>query len=177
MSKDEFLAELRIHLHGLQREEINQVVADYEQYFDIKLKEGMAEREIVRQLRDPKVIASEIKGGHVKSNHKDGDGVRQILIGIGLVFFNLVFILGPVLGVIGLIFGLFVAAISFVFSPIAIVFKLLLGSGHVFEFFISLVLAGIGLLLFPLLIRGTGFFFKMLEKYANWNMKLLRGES
>src|SRR5699024_12543732 len=78
---------------------------------------------------------------------------RSSDLGICLAVFNLIFILGTVIAVIGVIFGLFIAAISFVISPIAVTFKLFFGNGYLFEFFISLVLVVIGLLLLSLLIK------------------------
>lgn len=178
MNQEEFLSELRIFLHELPKDERAEIIEDYKEYFAIKLEEGLREEEVIRQLGSPREIASRIKGGEESSQaNKEQDKTRQLIVGICLAVFNLIFILGTVIAVIGVIFGLFIAAISFVLSPIAVIFKLLFGNGYLFEFFISLVLAGIGLLLLPSLIKFSKSFFNILERYAKWNMKLIRGES
>lgn len=174
MKKAEFLTELRISLHFLPERDASQIVEDYEEYFAQKLESGFAEEEILRQLASPREIAEEIRAGRV--NKGEVSRGSSFIVALALVFFNLVFILGPLLGVLGLIFGLFVTAISFILSPLGLILKLILGDGHLFEFFLSLVLAGLGLLLLPLTVKLVKFFERVLRKYGKWNIKMIRGE-
>jgi len=176
MKKDEFLTELRIHLHGLSQFEIDNIIEDYERFFHVKEKEGVEEELILEQLDSPRNIAEKIKEDRLGPGASNRDTGRKIIVGLALVFFNLVFVLGPLLGLVGLFLGLFVGAISLILSPLGVVVKFVIGNGYLFEFYLSLAFAGVGLLLLPLLVKGAALFSKGLEKYTDWNMKLIRGE-
>lgn len=174
MQKNEFLAKLRILLHALPEEDLKRVIRDYEAYFDLKIKQGFSEEEIVESLGSPEDIAREVLEG--PRRREQTSKAQSFIIALALVFFNLIFVLGPILGALGFVFALVVTSISFILSPLGIILKLILDKGHLFEFFLSLVLAAFGILLLPLIVRLVKFMDRIFRKYAEWNLKMIRGE-
>ena len=62
MKKEEFLSELRRHLGGLPKEEIEDRISFYEEMIDDKISDGYNEEEVVNELGSPKDVAREIIG-------------------------------------------------------------------------------------------------------------------
>lgn len=60
MSKEEFLRELERKLHVLNEQERRDVLEDYAQHIDLKIKNGQSEEEAVRSLGDPGELAAEM---------------------------------------------------------------------------------------------------------------------
>ena len=60
MSKEEFLRELERKLHVLNEQERRDVLEDYAQHIDLKIKNGQTEEEAVRSLGDPGELAAEM---------------------------------------------------------------------------------------------------------------------
>lgn len=177
LTQDEFLAELRIQLHGLPRTEIDKIIDDYEQLFTEKLKSGQTVEGILADLKEPKQLGLEIKEGYRSRSYNSSDSVRQFIVALFLIFFNLTFVLAPLLALFGIYIGLIVASAGAIFSPLAVIIKFIIGNGQMFDLFQSFIFTGIGLIVFPLLLQAGSYGIKGLEKYFNWNMKLIRGES
>lgn len=180
MDKYLFIKQLQIQLRGLPSEEIAEVIEDYEDYFREAQASGLSEEEITQRLGNPHDIAKDIKTSYYhQSPQRDSNAsqMRNVIIFIGLVFFNLTIVLGPALGVIGSFFGLFVTGGVFVISPLLVIVSILLGNGHLFEFFLSLIFAGIGLLLLPLLLKLARAGSQLINRYIQWNVRLVKGGS
>lgn len=60
MSKEEFLRELERKLHVLNEQERRDVLEDYAQHIDLKIKNGQTEAEAVHSLGDPGELAAEL---------------------------------------------------------------------------------------------------------------------
>ncbi len=60
MSKEEFLQELERKLHVLNEQERRDVLEDYAQHIDLKIRSGQAEEEAVHSLGDPGELAAEL---------------------------------------------------------------------------------------------------------------------
>lgn len=168
MNKRVFLAQLKLELRGLPIRQIEDVLSDYDHYFHEATEGGMTEEEAIETIGDPKTVAEEIR-----KNIRTNDSTN-IIVGIGLLLFNFIFVLGPFLGLVGLFFGLLVMSGAFIISPILAIVSVLFGISLIFNFFVSLVLAGIGLLLLPMLIKGGKAGFELVEKYVRWNMSHFR---
>src|SRR5690625_4800481 len=177
MTKSEFLANLRLHLHGLPGDEIDSIIQDYEQYFNEKEKSGMSETGILTELPSPEQVASTIKKERKQFRQQEKSSAGKVIIAIALIFFNITFVLGPALGIGGAIIGLYVAAISLIISPLLVVVKFIIGDRLLFELFLSFVFSGIGLLLLPLLVKGSSFYVQTIERYTRWNIRQVQGES
>ena len=61
MKKKEFLEELESHLVGLDKEDVKEIIEDYEEHFKIGKKKKRKESEICKSLGDPRQIAKEAR--------------------------------------------------------------------------------------------------------------------
>lgn len=72
MKKEEFSKILRKNLAVLDEKEINDLVQEYEQHIDMKVKEGLTEEAAIADFGNLKELTSGIlEAYHVKSNYKD----------------------------------------------------------------------------------------------------------
>lgn len=61
MNKKEYLAKLRMYLQGLPISELEDIISDYDEHFNIGISKGKSEEEISRELGDPKEVALSYK--------------------------------------------------------------------------------------------------------------------
>ncbi|MGY0693413.1 DUF1700 domain-containing protein [Virgibacillus sp. FSP13] len=176
MNKRLFLAQLRIQLRGIPSEEIESILQDYEGYFDEAKANGISEEEASKNLGNPHELAKELRQPYHQAS-EPSNSLRNVIVTIALVFFNLIVVLGPLMGVIGLFFGLVVMTAAFIFSPLLSFVSMVVGNGYLFEFFIALILAGVGLFIFPSLLKLYKASYHYFNKYVQWNLRMMRGES
>lgn len=181
LNKRLFLTQLRIQLRGMPPEEIEVILNDYEGYFDEAKVSGLSEEEASQNLGNPHDIAREVKGTSYqrqrpayKSAQASPSG--NAIVAVALIVFNVVVVLGPLMGVAGLFFGLAVMIAAFVISPLLSLGSLVLGNGHLFELFLAFIFAGIGLFIFPVLVRLFKASYHLLNRYIQWNLRVMRGE-
>lgn len=189
MNKKEFIDKLKIHLQGMPESEIQDILSDYEEHFDIGISKGKSEEEIAKELGDPIDIAESYKTSYKNTNSNDSniysyntsnDGVRKALIIALLVAFNVIIVLGPYMAIFGIILGMYGVAIGFVFGGIG----LLIGVPLSFFNFIpnlhiittlsfSVGLGALGVLIFILAVFLTKFIYQITVKYIKWNIELV----
>lgn len=69
MNKEEFLSVLRKNLSVLEEGEINDIIEEYEQHIDMKMKGGLSEKDAIRDFGDIKELTSGIlEAYHVKAD-------------------------------------------------------------------------------------------------------------
>ena len=56
MNRDEFIGILRNELSGIPKEEIEDILYDYEEHFEIGIHKGKTEEEIAKELGNPKIL-------------------------------------------------------------------------------------------------------------------------
>jgi uncharacterized membrane protein len=116
MNKENFIKELRLLLKSIPEEDLEDILSDYREHFRIGVERGRMEGELIESLGDPRVIAKQIKASYMvkmaESKVSVSNIVRAVIASAGLGFFNLVFVIGPFLGLVALLIGLFVAAIG-----------------------------------------------------------------
>ncbi|WP_432406607.1 DUF1700 domain-containing protein [Wukongibacter sp. M2B1] len=124
MNKDNFLTELSNLLSGLPSDERQEILFDYEEHFSIGMEEGKTEEEIIASLGSPKSIAKQYNANYMvnqaEANPSPSNILRAVFAIIVLGFFNLVFVLGPFLGIVGVLIGLFAASIGIVVGGISV---------------------------------------------------------
>lgn len=189
MNRMEFIDRLKIHLQGLPESEIQDILSDYEEHFDIGISKGKSEEEIASELGNPRDIANSYRtsysnaySNNPKSNNYNtsNDGIRKALIIAMLLVFNVIVVFGPSMAIFGLIIGLYGTALGLIIGGIG----LLLGMPLVFFNFIpqfhimttlsfSIGLGALGVLIFILAILLTKFVYKMVVKYVKWNIDLI----
>ena len=186
MNREEYLRILKSSLHNLPTSEIEDILSDYEEHFNIGISKGKSEEEISKELGSPRDIANNYKTVYKPNFNQDNyntntnnDNTRKVLIGIFLIFFNLVVVLGPYLAILGVLFASYVSSGSFIFAGIALLF----GSPFIFltpipsphiltsiSFGVGLI--GLGILGIILSIYLTKQLYKLTFRYINWNIEL-----
>lgn len=138
MNKEQFLKQLNASLTRLSLEEREDILQDYEEYFEIGMEEGKSEQEISKSLGNPRQISKELMAtyhlGQVEQTTSAGNVMRAVWAVIGLGFFNLVIVLGPFIALIGVVIAGWVSAIAFILAPLGALFNLVLGN---FQLFVS----------------------------------------
>ncbi len=178
-----FIESLRKELRFLPEEEIKDIIYDYEEHFQIGISKGKTEEEICKELGNPKNIAKSYRATYkidlAEKNPSTKNLFTAIIAAISLGFFNLVFVLGPFLGLIGILFGIYGIGLAFVAAG----GKVLLGM-MIFNFYsynmhpITQVSFGIGFISLGLLILIgcfylTKYLYSLTIRYLRWNIKLI----
>lgn len=117
MNKKEFLKQLEENLAFLRKKEREEIIKDYQEHFISATSAGKNESEIIKKLGSPKTIARSymFEAEIAKSDNKFSlsNIVNGIIVTLSLGFFNLVFVFGLYMGIIGLFIGFFVMSLSF----------------------------------------------------------------
>jgi len=131
MNKKEFLRKLSELIKDMPEEEKKDILFDYEEHFRIGLEKGRKEEEIAASLGDPKIIAKQSRASCIlKEAEKTTSAsniMRAIFAAVGLGFFNLVIVLGPAIGLLGILVALFAVAFAIAISGAAVLFGTLIG--------------------------------------------------
>ena len=148
MTRNDFIKRLRAGLKGMPHNEVEEIVADYEAYFDAGTAEGRSEEEVAAALGNPGRLARELRfeAGfrNWESDRSPSSAWGAILAFVGLATIDILILLPILLPVIGVVFGLFVAVLA-VF--IAGGFVMIAGpfSGFPGGWFVA-ILAGLGMM-------------------------------
>ncbi len=164
--------------------ERQEILRDYEEHFRAGKEEGKSEEEIVHSLGDPYALAKEILQDHPLEKGQEeastSNLVRTILVILGLGFFNLIFILGPFIGLVGVLFSSYIFAGTLIFAPVIFLIEpgLPLSSSEILQWlFASMMTLGGGVLLLFLLLTITRFFYKGILWYLRFNYRMIVGKS
>lgn len=188
MNKNEFMSILKSSLNSMNETEKNDILYDYEEHFRIGMENGKSEDKIAEELGDPSAIGDSYYTSSITDKAIRKPAVKNIfrvVVAIGLGLFNLVFVLGPYLGVVGVILGLFGTAISltvagFAYFICVIIFpyvpdfmNVAIIGNKIISLLVAIGLTALGLLLFIgmcYLVRG---FYKLTVKYLELNKKII----
>lgn len=186
MNKNEYLGTLKRLLTGLREEEIRDILYDYEEHFRIGAEEGKTEEEIADELGNVQDTARMYKSDipiqkPFASTPPSNNALRAFLLLIALGFFNLVFVLGPYLGIVGVLIGFWAAAAgitiggigAFIMTLLAPVFPNFInisGLSYPFVFSVSIGLTCAGLLFAIGDFYLTRWFFNISVRYLKWNI-------
>jgi uncharacterized membrane protein len=181
MNKEQFLHYLEKNLIRLPQEEREDIIRDFEEHFHMGTEEGKSEEQISETLGSPKQIAKEMVATtqleKVESAATAGNIFRAMWAVIGLSFFNLVIVLGPFIGLFGFLFGGWITGLSFIVSPLLVLVNTVIYPGvfQWFELFLSIALAGIGILIAVGMLYLTRGLTKLFVRYLKYNANLVKG--
>ncbi|MCT4480296.1 DUF1700 domain-containing protein [Peribacillus frigoritolerans] len=179
MNKEQFLKQLNASLIRLSLEEREDILQDYEEYFEIGMEEGKSEQEISKSLGNPKQISKELMAsyrlGQVEQTTSAGNVMRAVWAVIGLGFFNLVIVLGPFIALIGVVIAGWASAIAFILAPFGVLFNLAIGNFQLFDLFFALGLCGIGIFIAMGMFVATSALTKGFIRYLKFNASLVKG--
>lgn len=189
MNKSKFIKELKLRLRGLSKEDLDDAINYYEEYF---LDSGVDDEEDVTQMvGDPKDVARKILEETLQKQDKktkEEGGVKNSMKSVWLVVlgicaapiaFPIIIVLLAVLFAITVtVFSIFIAAmacaVSFVITGIAMVPAIAFSSGAQTLIILGISLIGIGLgillcrffvFVFMLIARGiVGIFSKIFKR-------------
>jgi Predicted membrane protein len=194
MRKNDFMYTLENSLSSFPKEEREDIMYDYEEHFRIGKANGKTEEALILELGDPNTIANqyksiepeEIYNTEFPSNEIPSKNIfSSITIAIMLIFFNLIFILGPFLGLVGVIIGLFASAAGVIVTGLGLALAPILQPllPHYISIsdnipLISLLFIGVGTIALGIIFfigfcYASKFFFKLVYRYAKWNIKLI----
>ncbi|MEG1047322.1 DUF1700 domain-containing protein [Carnobacterium sp.] len=109
--------------------------------------------------------------------HNPNSPLMTVFKFIGLGFFNLVFVLGPAVALLGCLFAGWITSIAFTLTPLGGIFMIVtaFSTASLFQFFFTILLCGVGLLLLALLYPITILIFKLVKRYVLWNVRTIFG--
>lgn len=182
MNKLEFMNKLSNSLVNISNEEKNDILYDYEEHFRIAMENGKSEEAAAESLGDPSAIAKYYKASAAINKAESEKSVRHIFKAsgtvIGLGFFNLVFILGPYIGIIGVLIGLYAAsfglALSGLLGAVVAVFQTQLPVNQGAVIFAMIGICCLGLLMLIGNIELSKKVYKMTIKYLKFNLNLIK---
>lgn len=129
MTEKQFMSLLKKNLSALSREDKEEILSDYRDHFTLGKEEGKSEEDICRSLGNPVQIGrssrAELMVDKLDEESKAGNVFKAVIASFSLGFFNIVFVLGPYLGLVGAMIGLWAAALSLMLSGVASVLFIL----------------------------------------------------
>lgn len=190
MNRIEFISNLRFNLQGTNSSEVEDILSDYEEHFDIGLSKGKTEEEISKELGDPKDIAKSYRSTYDTPYNERTDRdinrdinrepTNNILMILLVIFVNLVVVLGPYFAILGVILSFFVAGLSIAFSGVALMFGIPFNFIHYISnpSLLTSISFGIGLLALGILgviltIFLAKWFYGLTIKYIKWNISII----
>lgn len=184
MTKTEFLQRLSKLLKNVPEEEKQDILYDYEEHFRIAIESGKSETEIAAGLGNPETIAKEcVTNFHLEKaseNQSLSSLFRAIYTSVGLGFFNVVFLLGPFIAAVAVIFSLFVVSFAFLITPLAAIasaFTVDSISEFFLNLFMSIGLVGLGLLIGIVGLKVSRAFIAWSTNYVKSNLNIIKGEN
>jgi uncharacterized membrane protein len=181
MNKQQFLQELNHGLKGIPEVERADIIRDYEEYFHAGLESGKTEADMITGLGSVKQIAKELSASYhiesVREKPNVANMVRAVIALISLTLFNVIFVLGPLLGLFGILIGCWGVVLGMVFAPIwtglqdADVVEMM----GWFPWFGSIAICGAGILLGLVLFYLSKWLGKGVVKYMQFNLSIVKG--
>jgi len=189
MTKDRWLEKLKKGLNGLSKEEIEEILSDYKEYFYDALEKGRKEEEVTNSLGDPMKLAKQLKADSriktAQANMNPQNILKAIFAIVTLSLFNLMVMLGPIIAIVGIIFGTAVAGVGILGGGIISFFGMLLFGSSVFTglgfaltmplaLLLGLFLCSLGIMVIILDFWFGRWIFNLLVKYFKFNFDIVK---
>jgi len=181
MMREQYLNQLWELLSPIPEPQRQEMLYDYEEHFRHTLEMGGSEEMAAAELGDPKMIAKELLLGYRVVEAEESGGVvrvsRAVLATMGLGFFNLIFVLGPYLGMMGILLGLWVTTVALFISPLGFIYEGMFGSSITTAqgVFLALIVLGLAMLLAAGTKKLTQAIFRLTLKYLRYNTRVIKG--
>jgi uncharacterized membrane protein len=189
MNKNEFLTTLEKSLVNISTDEKKDIMYDYEEHFRMGEKNGKSEEDLVNELGDPWNIAKQYRVTQsidlAQSQPNTKNVFNAVFAAISLGLFNLIFILGPFIGIVGILIGLFAASVGItvagggmllgtILSPVIPQYvNLPIGIPSAVFAFYGVGTMALGALFFIGLCYLCKYFYIGTIKYLRWNMNVI----
>ena len=124
MKREEFLARLKSGLSGMPRDQVNDILSDYESHFAEGAAQGRAEDDIAAALGVPTRLAKELSAEAGLKRWQEGRSaasfVAPLLAFVGLATFDLILLLPVLFVALIVLFALGIAMIGVTIAGVAI---------------------------------------------------------
>lgn len=181
MDKITYLNELETALNTLPRELRDKKMYEYETFFYEEELQGKTEEDITRNLKEPYLVAKEIKARHAinfaESKPTLTNIIRAITASLSLGILSIFIILIPVSLVGLLVVILFFISLLLLFSPILLFASAIIRgiidslSNILFAFSYS----GLGLVFIVIIFKILESIYRLILKYLLWYIKTVKG--
>jgi uncharacterized membrane protein len=205
-SKNEYLQILGQHLARLPESERADILRDQEEYFREALANGRTEADVIGSLGDPKHLAkaliaeAKLSGAETSFNtastpnsdssnaslrNQMGATMRAVIAIVTLAPFNLIFVLGPFLGLLGCLVAGWAVGASFLIAGGAAVFFLVtelmpLGAStiaHIASFLLSAGVVMFSFSFLALMAWVSSWVARLTVRYLRWNLDLIQART
>jgi len=189
MTREQFLSQLRVSLGNMPDADKHDIVYDYEEHFNIGVSEGKSEEEIAQSLGNPRVIGNSYRIDAMLNAPKEGGSVPAasvfgaVFAAISLTYLNIVFVIGPFFGLVGVLFGMWAVAVSLVLAGVALIGSFiwpvtpqLIANpllNYAFAFFSGIGIAALGALASIGMLVVTKWFFIGVAAYVRFNARII----
>ena len=187
-NEKKYLKRLRKALKSIPTSEREEILSDYKEHFDAGRADGKTDGNIAAGLGDPLEIASEhlasrsqIQEAGAKARYRrSGSWPRALLVTMALIVFNLIFIVGPFVGLVGGMVGLWAASVS----PAFVGGRMMLASNatvvssgmeNASWYFAALGMVALAFFLVALMILLSRVFIWLVSKYTKLNIRVALG--
>ncbi len=193
MKRHDFIKNLRNELFGIPMVDIEDIIRDQEEMINDALKAGRTEESIIQSFGDPKELArslkAEIKIEKANDEKKLGKQVRGVFGAVGALLvlapFNLIFVLGPFLAVLGVTFAGWTLAVGMGGVAVLLLGAFLLeflfiGAALTVQlstFFTFLGCIGLAALFILGMYSATKVVFKLTLSYLKWNLNFIQNQA
>ncbi len=180
MTKEQYLNQLYHLLHPMSSEQRRELLSDYELHFEMASANGQTEEQAIQELGDPQLIARELmlqyRVNQAEEKQSPVRVSRAVFAAVSLGFFNLVFVLGPYLGLFAAIIGLWAAVVALWLAPLALAVEWIINEGLAALPAVSgmALLAGLALLATTGMRKLTKGFMAMTVRYLKWNSRMIK---
>ncbi len=193
MKRQEFIINLRKELEGIPAFDIEDIIRDQDEMINDALKSGRAEEDVVKSFGDPvelaKNLKAEIKIEKAHDEKKLSLQVRGVFGAVGALLvlapFNLIFVLGPFLAVIGITFAGWAVAAAFGVVAIALLAAffvefVFVGAAITVQlstFFTFMGFIGLAALFVVGMYYVTKMIFRLILSYLKWNLNFIQKQA
>ncbi|GGD86523.1 HAAS signaling domain-containing protein [Paenibacillus nasutitermitis] len=181
MIREQYLRQLWELLTPIPERLRRDLMFDYEEHFRQAAEHGKSEEEAAHELGDPRMIAKEMLLGYrVEQAEIRNGGIthvsRAVFAAVSLGFFNLVFVLGPFIGLLGILLALWATSIAVGLSSLAAIYEGVFGDAwsSTQGIFVAIALLAVGMLLGALSHWLTRAVSRVTLKYLKFNFRMMR---
>lgn len=193
MNKTQFIEQLKKELSGLPQSEIDDIIRDHEEMIRDAVAAGRSEESFVATFGKPSELArnlrAEIKIEKAQDENKLPAKMKAMFGALGAVLvlapFNLIFVLGPMMALFGLLIGgwatavaitvvCFTVALAFFFFTVVMPTGALgwIGVGFGFLGVMFLGLAGLGFMYMISMMVA-----QLILRYLKWNVNFVKRQA
>jgi len=205
-SKAEYLKILGQHLARLPESERADILRDQEEFFRDAMASGRTEADVIGSLGDPKQLAkaliaeAKLTGAETSFNtssstssdvpntslrNQMGATMRAVIAIVTLAPFNLIFVLGPFLGLLGCLVAGWAVGASFLIAGGAAVFFLVtelipIGAStfaHIASFFLGAGVVMFSFSFLALMAWVSSWVARLTVRYLRWNLDLIQARA